>query len=278
LADIESVLTDLRAANFMVSISKFEPFKEEVVFLGHVLNGETLQIPEDRKSYFDALTPPTTRKELQSLLRVSGYMAQFVDAYHLRVGPLFEALKGKSEKQTFTLDSTQMKSFEELKMAIKNAEKLHILDFSKPIYMEVDSSLTGTGSILYQEVEDPSDPRGRTLRRIVRYGSRRFSVTESLHHTSLEREAMGILIGAKMHYYYLFNCTQAIIKTDLKSLITLLSPTLQPAIPMVTNSFSRSRHSNGRRPFKTTPAIQMCICRSAPQVSGLEKTQHHSAT
>ncbi len=34
---------------------------------------------------------------------------------------------------------------------------------------------------------------------------------------------MAILIGAHTHYYYLFNCTEAIIKTDLKSLINLLS-------------------------------------------------------
>ena len=222
LADIESVLTDLLKSNFMVSIAKFEPFQTKVTFLGHILDGETLQIPEDRKTYFDSLAPPTTRKELQSLLGVSGYMAQFVDSYHLKVGPLFDALKGKTDKQTFTLDAIQMKAFEELKQSIKAAEHLHIVDFDKPIYMEVDSSLTGTGSILYQEFDNPANPE-KPLRRIVRYGSKRFSVTESLHHTSLEREALGVLIGARTHYYYLFNCPRAIIKTDLKSLITLLS-------------------------------------------------------
>jgi len=86
--------------------------------------------------------------------------------------------------------------------------------------MEVDASLTGVGSVLYQS-EFHED--GTETRKIIRYGSKRFTVTESLHHTSLEREAMAILIGAHTHYYYLFNCTEAIIKTDLKSLINLLS-------------------------------------------------------
>jgi hypothetical protein len=81
--------------------------------------------------------------------------------------------------------------------------------------MEVDSSLTGTGSVLYQEEDNPNNPL-KPYRKIIRYGSKRFSVTESLHHTSLEREALGILIGAKTHYYYLFNCPRAIIKTDLR--------------------------------------------------------------
>ena len=199
-------------------------FKREVVFLGHVLNGETLDIPEERRSYFDALQPPTTKKEMQSLLGVAGYMAHFVKNYHLNTGPLFDALKGRSDKQSFTLDEEQMKAFQELKLAIKNAEKLHIVDFDQKIYMETDSSLTGTGSMIYQEYIDPDDPPdSKPRRRIIRYGSRRFSITESLHHTSLEREAMGVLIGCKIHYYYLFNCPEAIIKTDLKSLITLLS-------------------------------------------------------
>ena len=223
LADIESVLTDLLASNFMVSVSKFEPFRKEVLFLGHVLDGETLKIPDDRKSYFDALQPPTTRKELQSLLGVSNYMSQHLNSYHLRVGPLFEALRGKTDKQVFTLTSTQMKTFEELKLMVKTAEKIHIVDFDKPIFMECDSSLTGTGSVLYQEDENNLNPQGKPTRNIIRYGSRRFSVTESLHHTSLEREALGLLFGCKCHFYYLFNCPRAIIKTDLKSLITLLS-------------------------------------------------------
>jgi hypothetical protein len=34
---------------------------------------------------------------------------------------------------------------------------------------------------------------------------------------------MGVLIGCKTHYYFLYNCSEAVIKTDLKSLITLLS-------------------------------------------------------
>ena len=216
---LRSVFTDLLKHNFMVSMPKLKVFQKEVQFLGHMVSGKTISIPEERKSYFDGLQPPTTKKELQSLLGVAGYMATFVDSYHLKTGPLFEALRGKTDKQVFDLNEIQMKSFEELRKAIKDAESLHMVDFNKPIYMEVDASLTGVGSVLYQT----DMVGGREVRKIIRYGSKRFTVTEALHHTSLEREAMAILIGAHTHYYYLFNCTEAIIKTDLKSLINLLS-------------------------------------------------------
>jgi len=239
LEDLESVFGDLLKGNFLVSVPKLKLFKKEVSFLGHVLNGETLEIPAERKSYFDSLKPPTTKKEMQSLLGVAGYMAHFVDSYHLKTGLLFESLKGKNDKQSFTLNHEQMLAFEELRKSIKEAEKLYIVDFDKPIYMEVDASLTGTGSVLYQEYPDPDAPPGSPpKRRIIRYGSRRFSITESLHHTSLEREAMAILIGCKTHFYYLSNCVEAIIKTDLKSLITLLSCYQNPD----SASFARASH------------------------------------
>jgi hypothetical protein len=222
LEDLRSVFTDLLKSNFLISIGKFQAFMREVTFLGHVMDGRNIWIPEDRKSYFDALKPPTTKKEMQSLLGISGYMSHFVDSYHLKTGLLFEALKGKTDKQAIVLTEPQLKAFEELKLSIKNAEKLHLVDFRKPIYMETDACFAGTGSVLYQETDNPNEPL-RPKRNIIRYGSRRFSLTESLHHTSLEKEAMAILIAAKTNYYYLFNCTEAIIKTDLKSLITLLS-------------------------------------------------------
>jgi hypothetical protein len=85
--------------------------------------------------------------------------------------------------------------------------------------MECDASMVGCGSVLYQE---EMDENGKIKRNIIRYGSRKWTLTESLRHTSLEREAMAILIGVKQHLLYLSACTEAIIKTNLKSLITIL--------------------------------------------------------
>jgi hypothetical protein len=38
------------------------------------------------------------------------------------------------------MDEVQMKSFLEIKRSIREAEKLHLLDTSKPIFMECDAS------------------------------------------------------------------------------------------------------------------------------------------
>jgi len=220
LRDLDSVLTDLGKQNFLISMSKFEPFKRQVQFLGHMIDKTNVWIPDHRKSYFDELKPPNTKKSLQSLLGVCNYMSTFVDSYAMKVGPLYDLLKGKSDKGTFSMNDIQMKSFLEIKKCIKDAEKLYLINTSKPVFMECDASMVGCGSVLYQEEMDET---GKIKRNIIRYGSRKWTLTESLHHTSLEREAMAILIGVKQHLLYLSACTEAIIKTDLKSLITILS-------------------------------------------------------
>ena len=41
------------------------------MYLGHILDGHDLAIPHSRKSYFESMRPPTTKKELQGLLGVA---------------------------------------------------------------------------------------------------------------------------------------------------------------------------------------------------------------
>jgi Reverse transcriptase (RNA-dependent DNA polymerase). len=99
LEDLDSVFTDLLKCNFLISMKKFEPFQKEVQFLGHIINGKEIWIPEQRKSYFDLLEPPNTKKGLQSLLGICNYMSTFVESYAMKVGPLYDLLKGKTEKE-----------------------------------------------------------------------------------------------------------------------------------------------------------------------------------
>jgi hypothetical protein len=71
-------------------------------------------------SYFDKMEPPNTKKSLQSLLGVCNYMSTFVDSYAMKVGPLYDLLKGKPDKGTFSMNNIQMKS----SLRSKNASKM----------------------------------------------------------------------------------------------------------------------------------------------------------
>ena len=256
LEDLDSVFTDLLKCNFLISMKKFEPFRKEVQFLGHIINGKEIWIPQDRKNYFDLLEPPNTKKGLQSLLGICNYMSTFVESYAMKVGPLYDLLKGKTDKGTFSMDEVQLKSFMEIKRSIREAARLNLLDTSKPIFMECDASMVGVGSVIYHE---KTDEKGQIRRSIVRYGSKRHSLTEALHHTSLEREAMAILISVKQHMHYLASCTECVIKTDLKSLINILSCYNSPESARM----ARLSHRLYSLPFKWslvhTPGVDLPI-------------------
>ena len=47
-------------------------------------------------------------------------MSTFVDSYAMNVRPLYDLLKGKPDKGTFSMNNIQMKSF----LEIKNASKM----------------------------------------------------------------------------------------------------------------------------------------------------------
>ena len=217
LTDVSNVFRDLMKANFMLSLPKFQTFQKSVLFLGHIVNGDSITIPEERKSYFDTLQKPTTKKELQSVLGLANYMACHLDSYQLKVGPLFDCMKNKDDKTVFELDELQSKAFEELKLAIRLAPSIHLMDFNKTLYVECDASISGTGSLLYQS--------NGTLngRNIIRFGSKRYSLPETLQMTSLDREGNAIVVAAFVHDFYIRNSHDVVFKTDLKPLISILS-------------------------------------------------------
>jgi len=220
LEHLDIVYTDLGRCNFLLSASKLKPFQKEICFLGFMISGQEQWIPEDRKSYVDGLEPPKTKKQLQALLGTANYLSAFIDGFQHCCGPLYDAMKGKSDKITFQLNDIQMKAFHEIKRLIKEAPRLGHLDTSQPIYLECDASLVGAGNILYQIYDLPDGTKKKV---VIRYGSKRWSTTESLNHTSLEREALAILVAVRQHMIFLQACPEVIIKTDLKSLIPILS-------------------------------------------------------
>jgi hypothetical protein len=141
LEDIKSVFDDLLKANFLVSIAKMQSFKEEVTFLGHVLTGKSLKVPQERKSHFNSLAIPKTKKQLQSVLGLANYMSFFVANFQALTGPLYDAFKNKQSGDSIILDETQIKAFKQLKSAIVSSPELGLVDYTQPIYLECDASM-----------------------------------------------------------------------------------------------------------------------------------------
>ena len=110
-----------------------------------------------------------------------------------------------------------------MKQQVVDAPKLALVDYNKTVFMECDASLLGVGSVIYQEYEVEEKGEMKTKRHILKYASRKFNLTETLNSTSLEREGMALIISIKQHWDILNACKATVIKTDLKSLLSILS-------------------------------------------------------
>jgi len=79
----------------------------------------------------------------------------------------------------------QKQAVQEILTQIKSAPQLHLIDKDEPIYIAIDSSYTGSGSIFYQLINDRKN--------IIHYHSLTFTTMEKKGLGSLQKELLGLI-------------------------------------------------------------------------------------
>ncbi|KAK9701396.1 RNase H-like domain found in reverse transcriptase [Popillia japonica] len=93
---------------------------------------------------------PTTQKQLQSFLDVTGYFRKFIPKYSTIARPLSELLKGN---KLFTIAEEQRAAFEKLKKILANKPVLNIYQQGRPTELHC-ASQEGYGAVLLQKSDD----------------------------------------------------------------------------------------------------------------------------
>ena len=222
---LDDCLGSLQKTGLLVNFAKFKPFLRKTRILGVNVDLEkadgVMEIIDERKEEFMSFEPPCDLKSVQRVLGTATYMAQFLDSFALVAAPLMQLLKKKHRKGKFELNELELKSFMELKKAILNAPKLHLINFDLPLEIECDSSIAGIGCSLSNVLPDGT-------RRLLRFGSRKFTLMESLSTSSLYKEALAIVYSVAIFRYYVENSNSTIICTDMISLLYLLAEGSNP--------------------------------------------------
>jgi len=213
---VRKVLELLRENKLYAKMSKCEFFKEEISFLGHVVNSEGVSMEKEKVRATQDWPTPTTVTGVRAFLGLAGYYRRFVKGFSRIASPLTSLLQNDVP---FHWTDTHQQSFDSLKQSISSAPVLIIPDESLPYVVNTDASGFAVGATLSQD-------QGKGLQPIA-FLSHKMNQHEK-NYPVHEQELLAVVVALKEWRHYLHGKKFHVI-TDHQSLQYLSTqPHLSP--------------------------------------------------
>ena len=205
LSQLDSVFTRLQEHNLKLKPSKCEFFRNQVVYLGHVVSEEGIQTDPSKIDAVKSWPVPKNTQDVRKFLGFTGYYRRFIRDYAAIARPLNDLLvghstnpknkrKSKTKQTPFSWGELQQTSFDTIISKLTNPPVLAYADYSKPFKLHTDASGSGLGAVLYQS-ENGKD-------RVVAYASRSLKPSERSYPAhKLEFLALKWAVCEKYHDY-----------------------------------------------------------------------------
>ena len=137
LQTLDRVLSLLSEAGLRLNRNKCFFLRDQVEYLGHIIDAQGLHPTEEKIAAIKNAPPPKNVNELRSFLGILNYYSKFLPAMSSHLAPLYCLLR----KQTkFTWGSEQEKAFSWAKNALQADSLLVHFDPDKPLIVECDAS------------------------------------------------------------------------------------------------------------------------------------------
>ncbi|KAJ8769768.1 hypothetical protein K2173_007628 [Erythroxylum novogranatense] len=200
------ILQIMREKQLYAKFSKCEFWLNQVVFLGHIVTGDGIQVDPKKIDTVMNWEAPRNVSEIRSFLGLAGYYRRFVEGFSLISAPLTKLLR---KNVAFRWDEECQKSFEELKHRLTTAPVLTIPSGTGGYVVYSDASHKGLGCVLMQHGK------------VIAYASRQLRPHE-INYPVHDLELAAVVFALKIWRHYLYGETFQIF-TDHKSLRYLLS-------------------------------------------------------
>ena len=150
IAHVREVLETLRQHKLFAKLSKCQFGKQEVHFLGHVVNAQGIKVDPKKVEVVRDWPVPHGVHEVRQYLGLANYFRKFIQGFANTCRPLHRLLeKGKA----FAWDSDCQQAFMALKETLVKAPVLALPNFLppyKPFDVICDASGVGIGAVLMQ--------------------------------------------------------------------------------------------------------------------------------
>ncbi len=204
----------LRKSGMKAAPDKSFFFKKRVQYLGHMISEDGTAPIQKRVEALQKLKSPENKRDLMRIVGALNFYAKYIDGpVYVMMKPFFNLIKDETpwswsaENESLLRKILDMLSGDTIR-AIPNPKY--------PYFLHGDSSNTGTGNILIQEL-----PGGKKV--IIKYCSRVFTEDEQKLSTS-SRELTGIVWALDIHEPLVMgSCHPLYVFTDHKPILYLWS-------------------------------------------------------
>lgn len=182
---------------------------EVLAYLGYIISTHGVRPDPDKLSVVVEWPIPSTIKQVQAFLELTGYYRRFIHQYAQIVAPLTNLLR----KDGFVWTEDATTAFDRLKTTIMTASVLVFPNFSIPFVVETDACKVGIGVVLLQHKHP------------IAYFSRKLSNLWQRAST-YSKELWALTESIQKWWHYLLGSTFT-IRTDHSSLKNLLGEIIQ---------------------------------------------------
>ncbi|GKT28667.1 Transposon Ty3-G Gag-Pol polyprotein, partial [Aduncisulcus paluster] len=207
---MKEVLGRLAEYGLRLNKSKCSFATREVEYLGWVISEEGRRISPSRVSDLALLSPPTSRKEVQSFVGLMNYFREFIPNYSVVMEPITRLL---NKELDWTWTEEQEKAFRMVIDELQKGRILAPLKESGDLILYTDASSVGIGAVLMQR--DPIDGKERP----IQFMSKKLTEVQSRWST-VEQEAYAVVMAVLNCESYLRG-RPFMLKTDHRNLVYL---------------------------------------------------------
>ena len=214
LASLDKIFTILRLHNLKLNLKKCRFGCAEIDWLGFTINKDGIKPELSKVEKCRKLQPPTTSKEIQSMLPFMAFNSQCLEEFQLIAGPLTNLTRKdspwKSVKKDGPLPSEALTAFHTLRNMLVQRPLVHWPNTSLPFQMFCDASVGteeapgGISAVLTQVVDG--------VTKVIGYYSRRLRASENKYN-SFNAELASI-VAALDHWRPLLVGSDLTIFTD----------------------------------------------------------------
>ncbi len=187
LDDLRTVFLRLRFAGLKLKPSKCQLFRDEVLYLNHVINASGVSPDPSKLRVLSSWPVCTTVKEMQSFFGFVNFYIDYVADSTQLTAPLYALTVGKKGTDNVSLGDIEMSSFNELTLLVQRAlcagPQLAHPDLTEEFVFYSDASKFAIGAVIHQRdaagVECPVSFFSKKLSSAQQKITRRTSVSAS---------------------------------------------------------------------------------------------------